>query len=186
MKDENKNEEQNNDQHNDQNDQNNDQGGSSNKPETHSDDKNKDKTFTQDELNSIVESRLAKERKKYPSEKELKAFNDWKASQKTEEEKAKEKDDEIASLKKQIADGERMNSIRKADVSEAFHKFVLSEVSSMDGDFDTNLQNYLKENPQYVKSSNRSTGMRMNGSNDGDEDDGVTAILKRKHPNIKF
>ena len=41
------------------------------------------KTFTQDEVNAM----LAKEKKKMPSKEDLKAFNEWKESQKTESEK---------------------------------------------------------------------------------------------------
>lgn len=175
-------ENQNNDQtgQNDQNTGNN--VGSNNQDSTGKNEETK--TFTQDEVNDIVEKRLAKEKKKMPSDKEMEEFKTWKASQKTEEEKAREKDERIAALEKQIADGEHMESIRNADVDKSFQKFVLSEVSSKDGDFDKNLQDYLKENPQYVKKGNSSTGMPMNGSGSGDEDDGATAILKKKHPEL--
>lgn len=167
-------------------DQNKDQNNNGGSKDQDSAGKHEDKTFTQDEVNKIVESRLAKAKKGMPSDDELKQFNEWKASQKTEEEKAREKDEKIAKLEKQISDGERMEAIREADVDKSFQKFILSEVSSMDGDFDKNLQAYLKDNPQYIKSSSKSTGMPMNGSGTGNDDDGVTAILKRKHPNIKF
>lgn len=46
-----------------------------------------EKTFTQSELDAII----AKERQSLPSADELKAFNDWKESQKSEQEKTAEK-----------------------------------------------------------------------------------------------
>lgn len=46
-----------------------------------------EKTFTQSELDAAI----AKERENIPSADELKAFNDWKESQKTEQEKTAEK-----------------------------------------------------------------------------------------------
>ena len=49
------------------------------------------KTFTQEELNTIVETRLAKAKKDMPSKEELKKYNEWKEAQKTEQEKAAEK-----------------------------------------------------------------------------------------------
>ena len=48
------------------------------------------KTFTQEELNEIVETRLAKAKKDMPSKEELQAYNEWKQTQKTEQEKNKE------------------------------------------------------------------------------------------------
>ena len=50
-------------------------------------DQQPEKTFTQSELNAAI----AKERQSLPSADELKAFNDWKESQKTEQEKISEK-----------------------------------------------------------------------------------------------
>ena len=52
------------------------------------------KTFTQEELNTIVETRLAKAKKDMPSKEELKKYNEWKEAQKTEQEKMAEKETE--------------------------------------------------------------------------------------------
>lgn len=61
-----------------------------------------EKTFTEDEVNSIVEKRLARERKKYPGEEELSAFRSWKESQQTEKERwdslSKERDEATTAL----------------------------------------------------------------------------------------
>ena len=39
------------------------------------------KTFTQEELNAIIETRLAKAKKDMPSKEELQAYNEWKQNQ---------------------------------------------------------------------------------------------------------
>ena len=48
------------------------------------------KTFTQEELDSIVNEKVATLKKDQPSKEELEAFNAWKESQKTEKEKTDE------------------------------------------------------------------------------------------------
>ena len=48
------------------------------------------KTFTQEELDTIVKERVARAKKGQPSKEDLEAFNAWKESQKTEEEKKSE------------------------------------------------------------------------------------------------
>lgn len=67
-------------------------GGSEGNPEggEGSEEGEEPKTFTQEELDAIVKDRIARAKKGQPSKEELKAFNDWKESQKTEEEKRNE------------------------------------------------------------------------------------------------
>lgn len=49
-----------------------------------------EKTYTQDDVNKMIKDRLARERKSQPSKEDLEAFNNWKESQKTDEEKRSE------------------------------------------------------------------------------------------------
>ena len=142
------------------------------------------KTFTQDEVNAM----LAKEKKKMPSKEDLKAFNEWKESQKTETEKSLEKDKKIETLEKQLAYAENKSVVANAGVDSKFQKFVLSEVSEIEGDFEDNLKDYLKENPQFLISkveTPKTNGVATKKISE-DADDGVTAILKAKHPDIDF
>lgn len=142
------------------------------------------KTFTQDEVNAM----LAKEKKKMPSKEDLKAFNEWKESQKTESEKQLEKDKKIEALEKQLTYAENKSVVANAGVDSKFQKFVLSEVSELEGDFEDNLKDYLKENPQFLISkveTPKSNGVATKKISE-DADDGVTAILKAKHPDINF
>lgn len=142
------------------------------------------KTFTQDEVNAM----LAKEKKKMPSKEDLKAFNEWKESQKTESEKQLEKDKKIEALEKQLTYAENKSVVANAGVDSKFQKFVLSEVSELEGDFEDNLKDYLKENPQFLISkveTPKTNGVATKKISE-DADDGVTAILKAKHPDINF
>lgn len=49
-----------------------------------------EKTFTQADVDKLIQERVARERKNQLSKEELKAYNEWKESQKTEEEKKNE------------------------------------------------------------------------------------------------
>jgi hypothetical protein len=49
-----------------------------------------EKTFTQADVDKLIQERVARERKNQLSKDELKAYNDWKESQKTEEQKKNE------------------------------------------------------------------------------------------------
>ena len=141
-----------------------------------------EKTFTQEEVNAM----LAKEKKKMPSKEDMKAFNEWKESQKTEEDKKNEILLENETLKKQLIIAENKSVVANAGVDSKFQKFVLSEVSEIEGDFEDNLKDYLKENPQFLiqkVETPKTNGVATKKISD-DADDGVTAILKAKHPDL--
>lgn len=57
------------------------------------------KTFTQAELDRAIQDRLARERKKFPSEDEMNAYRTWKDSQQTEQERQAKRDKELADSK---------------------------------------------------------------------------------------
>ncbi len=143
-----------------------------------------EKTFTQEEVNAM----LAKEKKKMPSKEDMKAFNEWKESQKTEEDKKNEILLENETLKKQLIIAENKSVVANAGVDSKFQKFVLSEVSETEGDFEDNLKDYLKENPQFLVQSKEFETPKTNGvatkKIGNDAEDGVTAILKAKHPDL--
>ena len=146
-----------------------------------------EKTFaTQEDFNEALKKEVARKTRNLPSKEDLKAFNEWKESQKTETEKSLEKDKKIETLEKQLAYAENKSVVANAGVDSKFQKFVLSEVSEMEGDFEDNLKDYLKENPQFLISkveTPKSNGVATQKISD-DADDGVTAILKQKHPDL--
>ena len=146
-----------------------------------------EKTFaTQEDFNEALKKEVARKTRNLPSKEDLKAFNEWKESQKTETEKSLEKDKKIETLEKQLAYAENKSVVANAGVDAKFQKFVLSEVSELEGDFEDNLKDYLKENPQFLISkveTPKSNGVATQKISD-DAEDGVTAILKQKHPDL--
>ena len=111
------------------------------------------KTFTQKELDEIVQSRLAKESKKYPSKEELNEFKKWKESQKTETEKNAEKEAEYQKAIQKNLDYEKKFAVLNAGVKAGEDAaFVQFRVSQMEGDFNDNLATYLKDNPKFLAS----------------------------------
>ena len=65
---------------------------------------NVEKTFTQSEFNEALKNEVARKTKGMPSKEELKAFNEWKESQKTEAEKQQDILNENQSLKNRISE----------------------------------------------------------------------------------
>ena len=146
------------------------------------------KTFTQEELNTIVETRLAKAKKDMPSKEELKKYYEWKEAQKTEQEKMAEKETEY---QKALAEKEQIineNKILKSGVNAEDTDYVLFKVTKMEGDFEENLSKFLKDNPRFLNKTvpSKATGVETRTTSQSNEDDGVMAILKSKHPNIDF
>ena len=146
-----------------------------------------EKTFTQDEVNNIVKERLAKEKKGIPSKEELAKYNEWKESQKTQEDKYNElvqKDNEKSTT---ISNLQKENLVLKSGITDNDEvEFIVYKVSKMDGEFEDNLKQYLADNPKFAKKQEtKATGVE-NKSTNVSGDDGVTAILKAKYPDIDF
>lgn len=148
---------------------------------------NQVKTFTQDEVNSM----LKKERKKIPDKEELKVFNEWKESQKTDEDKKTELTQENVTLKSEKQNLEQLISIMEKGIDKETAEFIQFKVAKMEGDFEDNLEDYLKSNPRYLKSEKdavveketTTTGVAVNKTTTN-SDSGVSAILKAKHPEL--
>ena len=148
---------------------------------------NEPKTFTQEEVNAMILKAETKVNKKYEGV-DLKSYNEWKESQKTAEEKNAETLKENETLKARIVELENMQVVANAGIDSKFQKFVLSEVSQMEGDFEDNLKNYIKDNSQYLQTKEaveapKSTGVAVTKINEN-ADTGVSAILKAKHPEL--
>ena len=144
-----------------------------------------EKTYTQEEVNALDKKLKEKYEKKYAGI-DLKKYKEWEDSQKTETEKSLEKDKKIEVLEKQLAYAKNESVVANAGVDSKFQKFVLSEVSELEGDFEDNLKDYLKENPQFLINkveTPKTNGVATKKISD-DADDGVTAILKQKHPDL--
>lgn len=143
------------------------------------------KTFTQEEVNGIVKERLAKAQKGIPSKEELAKYNEWKDSQKTQQDKydelvknSSEKDNMISSLEKE-------NAVLKAGITDQDEiEFICYKVGKMEGDFKDNLSQYLATNTKYTKKTEtKATGVETK-TQTVPQEKGVTAILKAKHPEL--
>lgn len=149
-----------------------------------------EKTFTQAELNSIIEDRLAKARKNIPSKEELQQYNEWKENQKTEQEKINEKINQL-----QTSNGTLINEnsqlkaqleVLNNNVKKEFVRFVTSEVLSMVNettDLKTAIKSYKKDNPQYfgdtvIKKTQTSPSLNTGGDKPQTTNDIMNSILR--------
>lgn len=101
---------------------------------------------------------LAKEKKNMPSKEDLQAFNEWKESQKTAEQKQKEELIRIQNLENNSNSQAQIISIMKNGIDYETAEFIQFKISKMDGDFDTNLETYLAENKdKFAKEETKKT-----------------------------
>jgi hypothetical protein len=111
-----------------------------------------EKTFTQKELDEIVEKRLAKVKKNMPSKEELQKYNNWLESQKTEEQKAQEKEKEFQKIILEKDNLQKENLLLRKNVKIDDVDYVLFKVSKQEGNFEDNLEQFLTDNPKYLSS----------------------------------
>lgn len=143
-----------------------------------------EKSFTQDEVNAIVKERLAKAQKGIPSKEELAAYNEWKESQKTQQDKYDELVQKSADKDNEINDLKKENLVLKSGITDKDDvEFIIYKVGKMEGDFETNLEEYLAENPKYTKKQEKATGVETKQPS-AEKESGVDAILKAKHPEL--
>lgn len=145
-----------------------------------------EKTFTQEEVNSYLKKEKAKILKDIPSKEELKAFKEWQEEQKTAEQKQTEKETEYQKTLLEKQNLEQENQVLKAGVNIEDIDYVVFKVSKMEGEFDENLMQFLKENPKYIEKGleieKKATGTPVKTINS--KESGVMAILKAKYPEI--
>ena len=101
-----------------------------------------EKTYTQAEYNALDKKLKAQYEKKYEGI-DIAEYKEWKESQKTEAEKQSEILKENESLKAQLRIAENKSVVANAGVDSKFQKFVISEVSELEGEFEENLKQYL-------------------------------------------
>lgn len=112
-------------------------------------------TFTQADVDNIVNKRLERERKKYPSETELASFRAWKDSQQTEKERwdslTKERDESLAALAAAQADltqyqREKLLLDKGVSPDEAeFYAFKIGKLVTDGLPFEKAAESFLKE-----------------------------------------
>ena len=147
-----------------------------------------EKIFTQSEFKEALDKEVARKTRNIPTKEELKAFNEWKESQKTEAEKQSEMIKENESLKAQLREAENKSVVANAGVDSKFQRFVISEVSNLEGEFEDNLKNYLKENPQFLfqkeEKKTTTTGFSQTSTNQSISEE--KAYLDKKYANNPY
>ena len=141
------------------------------------------KTITLEEAQKMVNGALAK---KLPPKEKMDAFKKWEESQKTEADKQAEKEKEFTKKEQENINLKRENILLKKGINIDDIDYVQYKVSKMDGEFDENLVEFLKENPKFTAKEEtkkpETTGVKSNGVEN--KDTGVLAILKAKHPEL--
>ena len=107
--------------------------------------KAEEKTYTQKEYQDGIDKALAK---KLPPKEEMDAFKQWKESQKTEADKQAETLKELETLRQEKLNAQRENALFKKKVNENDFDYVIFKVEKMEGEFEDNLELFLKENPK--------------------------------------
>jgi hypothetical protein len=107
------------------------------------------KSYTQEELDAIIEKRIARDRRTRENTPEYKAFKEWEDSQKTKEEKESELQKKYDLSQSELAVLKAEKKVISANAKPEFAEFVASKVLSMGDDFEANLAEYKKNNPQY-------------------------------------
>ena len=137
------------------------------------------------EAQKIADAMLAKKMKGMPSKEELKAFKDWQESQKTVEQKQAEKETEYQNALSKNTSLMQENAVLRKGVNADDVDYVVFKVSKMEGEFEENLDKFLKDNPKYLGEKNeeqKATGTPVKTFSS--EENGVKAILKAKHPEL--
>jgi len=139
--------------------------------------------ISKEEAQKMVDGAL---KKKLPPKEEMDAFKQWKESQKTEADKQAEKDRTNQEKDTKLTELQKENTVLKKGVANDELDYVVFKVSKMEGEFDDNLDKFLKDNPKYLSKEEskvvQTTGVKTNNSIA--KEGGVMAILKQKHPDL--
>ena len=127
------------------------------------------KTFTQDELDNIVKSRLSKEQEKHQKKmrevlEKLGVEDEQQIEQIVERVKtAANLEEEVVALKTEKEKNQKVEKLRNLDVDEDFLEFVLGKV---DGEnFEAMAEQFVKDNPKFTKEhfSSIDSGLNLKG-----------------------
>ncbi|EPB8219944.1 hypothetical protein [Clostridium perfringens] len=152
-----------------------------------------EKTFTQEEVNKMIKDRVAREKKGQLSNEELKAYQDWKESQKTEAQKQSEALTNAEAKAK--AEEERANTLEakvtclskgvladNVDDVVILAKAMVSEEVTMDQAVDKILEKY----PSFkgVQQQDENLGfIKVGAGDDGKKKENINDALSRAFGN---
>lgn len=137
---------------------------------TQTEQKNEEKverTFTQEEVNSMLKKEKQKTEKKYEGI-DITKYKEWQESQKTAEQKQAEKETEYQKTLSEKESLVQENLVLKAGVNIDDVDYVVFKVSKKEGDFEENLKEFLEENQKYLKqentNNNENTDINLGGN----------------------
>lgn len=115
------------------------------------------KTFTQDEVDQIVADRVARERKKLPTDVDLKKYREWMKNSQTDAEKYSAMEAELNASRAELTAIKNQQALLKAECKPEFAEIVAEKIARMDGDFMQNLTAYKKANPHLFGTQQSAT-----------------------------
>lgn len=142
------------------------------------------KTFTQEEVNTMLKKEKQKAEKKYEGI-DVTKYKEWVESQKTAEQKQAEKEAEYQKTLNELNTLKQTNTVLSAGVKNDDADYVIFKVSKMEGEFEENLAKFLKDNPKYLGQEleeRKATGAPVKTLSSTES--GVAAILRAKHPEL--
>lgn len=150
------------------------------------------KTFTQDEVNDLIKSRLERERKGLPGKDELEAFHKWQDDQKSAEQKSAEairaETDRAEAAEKKVAalEAKLLAASKGVKPDAADDVVALAQLKvSDDVPLEKAIDEVLKKYPQFAGTSAPAT-TGVSGGNGGASRSGVEAAFLAKNPGIKI
>lgn len=151
-----------------------------------------EKTFTQAELDAIIGKRLAEERKKFPTEEEIAAYNAYKSAQQTDAEK-------LANLTTERNEAQTALKGAQAEVEKLKHERFLLGKSVPADDLDyfdfkisamvTAEKTYEQAAEEFLKTRQPNVRIDMGGSLEGGKGANASSVMNsliRAAANKKF
>ena len=163
-----------------------------------------EKKFSQAEVDDLISKRLARERKKYPTDEELADWRNWKETRQQGEEAsakaARELNDyktkydhaireleqarnemisirDQAEAEKKKLEDQREKSIRKAKDDVDYYAYKISKLTNEETTFEQAAQKYLEE--KHIGGMKVSTGVQVTGSAAKSENDVINDALRK-------
>ena len=130
---------------------------------TETEQEQEERTFTQAEVDELINRRMARVKKGLPSDEELTAYREWKAKQNPEQHKSATQEELDSALADMEMTRRENYLLRKGIDPDDVDYYVYRISKSMDGetDFEDAAEDYLKK---HKKNSVRmDTGARLNG-----------------------
>ena len=119
-----------------------------------------ERTFTQEEVDNLINQRLARERRGMPKAEELAAFRAWQKEQKAEPATPEKKDEDDSELEIVRRENHLLRQGVPADDVD-YYVYKISKMVNDETSFEDAAKKFLKENKRSVVRMD--TGARLNG-----------------------